>query len=102
MAKIGWLDGLTILDFSSLLPSPFAAHLLAKFGAKVTPEAAVVGADAKLLYLGRISDLYADLGKRRTVPTEHDLRNALDAILSGKPVPHATGAAVGCLIPESK
>lgn len=30
-----WLKGLTILDLSSLLPSPFAAHLLAKFGARV-------------------------------------------------------------------
>lgn len=30
-----WLDGVTILDLSSLLPSPFAAHLLAKFGARV-------------------------------------------------------------------
>lgn len=30
-----WLAGITILDLSSLLPSPFAAHLLAKFGAKV-------------------------------------------------------------------
>ena len=31
----GWLAGVTILDLSSLLPSPFAAHLLAKFGARV-------------------------------------------------------------------
>lgn len=30
-----WLNGLTVLDLSSLLPSPFAAHLLAKFGARV-------------------------------------------------------------------
>lgn len=30
-----WLKGVTVLDLSSLLPSPFAAHLLAKFGAKV-------------------------------------------------------------------
>lgn len=32
---INWLSGLTIIDLSSLLPSPFAAHLLAKFGARV-------------------------------------------------------------------
>ncbi|MBI3555333.1 MAG: CoA transferase [Deltaproteobacteria bacterium] len=31
----GWLAGVTVLDLSSLLPSPFAAHLLAKFGARV-------------------------------------------------------------------
>lgn len=30
-----WLKGLTIIDLSSLLPSPFAAHLLARFGARV-------------------------------------------------------------------
>ncbi|MBI3544751.1 MAG: CoA transferase [Deltaproteobacteria bacterium] len=32
---LGWLNGVTILDLSSLLPSPFAAHLLAGFGARV-------------------------------------------------------------------
>lgn len=32
---MGWLNGVTVLDLSSLLPSPFAAHLLAKFGARV-------------------------------------------------------------------
>src|SRR5262249_17960826 len=30
-----WLNGIVFLDLSSLLPSPFAAHLLAKFGARV-------------------------------------------------------------------
>jgi alpha-methylacyl-CoA racemase len=30
-----WLNGFTIIDFSSLLPCPFASHLLAKFGARV-------------------------------------------------------------------
>lgn len=34
-ATTSWLDGVTVVDLSSLLPSPFAAHLLAKFGARV-------------------------------------------------------------------
>ncbi|MEW6056367.1 MAG: CoA transferase [Bdellovibrionota bacterium] len=34
-SKDSWLNGVTVLDLSSLLPCPFAAHLLAKFGARV-------------------------------------------------------------------
>jgi alpha-methylacyl-CoA racemase len=34
-APTQWLKDVTILDLSSLLPSPFAAHMLAKFGARV-------------------------------------------------------------------
>ncbi len=72
---------------------------LAKFcGATVTPQAAVIGADGKVLYIGRIDDLYADYGKRRTQPTERDLSAALDAVAEGKPAPHAGGPAVGCFI----
>jgi peroxiredoxin len=73
--------------------------LAAACGAKVTPQAAIVGADKKVLYLGRIDDLYSDYGKRRSEPTSRDLRKALDAVAAGKTAPPATGPAVGCIIP---
>jgi hypothetical protein len=74
---------------------------LVKFtGVTIAPEVAVLGPDGKCLYRGRIDNLYADYGKRRVKPTEHNLRDALDAIIAGKPVPQATTKSIGCYIPK--
>ena len=66
----------------------------------IAPEVAVMGPDGQLLYRGRIDNLYAGLGKRRQKATEFDLREALDAILAGKPIPQARTKAIGCYIPK--
>lgn len=71
-----------------------------KAGVSTAPEAAVFSPSGELLYRGRIDDQYAGLGKRRTVVTSHDLRDALDAILAGKPVREPRTEAVGCPIPK--
>ncbi len=63
-----------------------------------TPEAAVVDPAGHLLYRGRIDNWYADFGKYRQRATEHDLRDAIEAVLSGKPVPVAVTKAIGCPI----
>ena len=68
--------------------------------ATTTPEAAVFTRNGELAYRGRINDLYAALGKRRSQPTQPDLKAALDAILAGKPVAVPRTEAVGCPIPE--
>src|SRR5205085_755295 len=68
-------------------------------GATVTPQAAVLTADGKLLYLGRIDNRVEDFGKTRPRATQNDLRNALDAVLSGKPVAHERTKSIGCAIP---
>jgi hypothetical protein len=67
-------------------------------GVKVTPEAALFRADGTLLYHGRIDDRFADYGKARPEPTQHDLARAIDAALGGQRVPAAGGSAVGCFI----
>ena len=67
-------------------------------GATMTPEAVVFSPQGRLLYRGRIDDLYVGWGKRRPQATRHDLRDALDAILSGKPVPAPRTTAIGCFI----
>lgn len=78
-----------------------AGHVLVRrAGARVVPEAAVFGAGGERKYLGRIDDLYADLGKRRPRATQLDLRDALDAVLAGRPVPRPVTQAVGCFIPS--
>ena len=67
-------------------------------GADVTPEAAVLSPSGELLYLGRIDNRLEDFGHERVQVTEFDLREALDAVLAGKPVPHPRTRALGCAI----
>lgn len=74
-------------------------HALVKaLGATKTPQAFLLGADGKTLYRGRINNLFADYGQRRQTVTQHDLRNALDAVLAGKPVSQPVTEAIGCHI----
>ncbi len=72
--------------------------LVQQTGVTIAPEVAVLDANGKRLYRGRIDNLYAGLGKRRPKATELDLRNTLDAILNGKPVPNETTQSIGCFI----
>jgi hypothetical protein len=75
---------------------------LARFcGATVTPEAAVWSPERGLAYLGRIDDLYVDLGKKRAQASERDLRNALEAVLAGQRAPVERTQAIGCFLPAS-
>lgn len=74
-------------------------QLVARVGARVTPEAAVFSASGQLVYRGRIDDLYAALGQKRSAPTRHDLESALEAVLQGQPVDEPVTPAVGCTIP---
>jgi hypothetical protein len=67
-------------------------------GATVTPEAVVVDQRGKVRYRGRIDNFYATLGRPRREVTEHNVRDALDAVLAGKPVPAAETKALGCYI----
>lgn len=67
-------------------------------GATTVPEAAVLSPRGELLYLGRIDNRQEDFGKQRPQATELDLRDALDAVLGGKPVPHPRTKSLGCAI----
>lgn len=68
-------------------------------GASVTPEAVVVDRAGTVRYGGRIDNLYVDLGRRRPAATVHDLRDAIDAVLSERPVTAPRTEAFGCYIP---
>jgi hypothetical protein len=74
--------------------------LVAATGVTITPEAVVIRPDESIAYRGRIDNFYAALGRPRRVVTEHDLRDALDAVFGGQPVPKAETQAVGCYIPD--
>jgi len=69
------------------------AKIADKFGASVTPEAYFIGQNNKLLYHGRIDN------SRNSAQVEtNDLRNALDAALSDKPIDKTEAKAFGCTI----
>ncbi len=63
----------------------------AKLGAVATPHIFIFDQDRKLRYEGRIDDSTA-IAKVK----EQDARNAIEALLAGKPVPVASTHAFGC------
>jgi len=76
-------------------------HALVKAtGASVTPHAVVLDKTGHVRYLGRINDLYADHGRTSPTPQKHDLRDALDDLLAGRPVKTPVTEAIGCHVPE--
>ena len=75
--------------------------LIRAAGATVSPEAAVFSAKGALLYRGRIDDRAIAPGKHRAEPRQRDLRDALDAILAGRPVHERFTKAIGCYLPDS-
>jgi hypothetical protein len=75
----------------------FDAACARALGVSRTPECAVLDADRVLRYRGRIDDQYRPTGSRKAQAT-HELRDALDAILDGKPIAVDTTAVDGCPI----
>lgn len=67
-------------------------------GADVTPEAAVLDADGRLVYRGRIDDRWVAFGQLRAEPTRRDLQDVLTALAAGETVEPRTTRGVGCFI----
>ncbi len=64
-----------------------------RLGAQCTPQAILVDSTGTVRYRGRFDD-----NAVATRVTRHDLTDALDAILAGRPVAHLEVAAFGCAI----
>jgi len=64
------------------------------YGAERTPEVFVFDRDRRLRYHGAIDDNYEDPSRVRA----HYLRDALDALLAGEPVPVEDTRPVGCTV----
>jgi peroxiredoxin len=71
-------------------------------GATITPQAAVLAPDGRVLYLGRVDNRVEDFGSQRPKATQADLREALDAVLAGRPVAHPRTHSIGCAINRVK
>lgn len=82
-------------DFGWTMPYLYDGEtqtLTAACGAQSTPHLFVFGADRKLAYTGRMDD-----AARKSGPVEKSyLRDALDALLAGKPVATPTTRSFGC------
>lgn len=90
-------------EFALTLPALLdrEASLARSTGIRVTPEAAVYlffpdTRETRLVYRGRINDLYSGLGRGRPAPTRHDLREVLAAVAAGRPLEPRFTEAVGC------
>lgn len=78
----------------------YNAGLMQLAQVQISPSAALFDPQGKLIYSGRIDNLYAGIGKRRAKATSFDLRDALDATLQGRKPTMAKTTAVGCVIPS--
>jgi hypothetical protein len=76
-------------------------HVLVKQSeAQITPEAAVFNAGGRLVYHGRIDNLYQDFGHARKSATTHELADAIEAAIAGKSLSGSATPAVGCYISD--
>lgn len=64
-----------------------------KYGPQATPHVFIFDAEKKLRYTGRIDD-----GEKPGTAKNHDTRNAIEAMLAGKPVPVEKTKTFGCSI----
>lgn len=78
-----------------------AQQLASQLGATRTPEVFVLDLDRRVRYSGRIDDQYG-IGYVRQQPQSQELRDAIDALLTGRDVLVTHQSAVGCLIGKPK
>src|ERR1700733_3368645 len=76
--------------------------LVAESPALATPEAAVFDTNRKLVYHGRIDNLFEDFGRARPAATTHELEDAIRAAIDGKEVANGAVPGVGCYISDLK
>jgi peroxiredoxin len=70
-------------------------------GARRTPEAFLLDGNRTIRYRGRIDDQYGYLYRRET-PARTELKDAIDELLTGKPIAVPETECRGCLIGRSK
>ena len=73
-------------------------ELVKAAGAAINPTAVLVRPDGSIAYRGRIDNSFASIGVQRRVVTEHDLRDALDEVIAGRPVAKPETQPIGCYI----
>ncbi len=69
-----------------------------KLEATITPEVVVLDKKGEVVYRGRISDAYRAPGKMKHGARTNELKQILESLTSGKPIPKPWANAVGCYI----
>lgn len=70
-----------------------------KYKATITPEVVLVNhSDNKVLYRGRIDNMFYKLGRRRQVVTKFELRDALRSVANQTKIEITETKAMGCYI----
>jgi hypothetical protein len=89
-------------DFGYALPALRDVHrsLVMESRVQTTPEAAVFDVNRRLVYHGRIDNLFEDFGRARPAATTQELEDAIQAALTGKTVAADSVPAVGCYISD--
>ena len=63
-----------------------------------TPQVVVTNGVGQISYSGRIDNRFAELGRQRQQTTQHDLRDTLAALASGKRSRRRSTEPIGCLL----
>jgi len=69
-------------------------------GVTTVPTAALFDKSGRLVYRGRIDDRFPALGVELAQPRRKDLRLALEALRTGKPIATDRTPVVGCALPS--
>lgn len=92
------LQHASMMGFVSPVLDDTAQVVAKQLRAKTTPEVVVIDPAGIVLYQGRINDLYLGPTKRQREVKTNDLRDALTAIQTGRPVATPWIEAIGCKI----
>lgn len=92
------LEHATVSEFKVPVLLDQTQQLTKQLKATITPEAVLLDAKGAVFYQGRINDLYLGPTKRQRAATTQDLRDAIAALLAGKPAPQPQLPAQGCKI----
>ncbi|MHC4877004.1 MAG: redoxin family protein [Planctomycetota bacterium] len=82
------------ISFPVLLDA--TGDLRERLGATHSPHAFVLSPRGETLYSGAIDDRFPSVGRKKLRTDTHHLRNAITAVLTGRPVEPAATAPVGC------
>jgi mono/diheme cytochrome c family protein len=82
------------LDFPVLFDSSRALQKLLR--PTHSPQAVLVSRAGRVVYSGRINNLFGSVGRRRIEASVHDLRDAINSVVAGKRVSVAWTQPIGC------
>jgi Thioredoxin-like len=89
-------------EFHYRIPALRDLHqtLVRKSQVQMTPEVAVFDVNRRLVYHGRIDNLYEDFGHARKAPTTHELEDAISAAVRGEKLQVHSAPSIGCYISD--